>query len=112
MQADNSFLIPCSRSAILAFISPDVDIFVRSTGIYYRGYVSDDVKVFKGGSQVICIYGAICVVSTSSSPVSRLISEPKEVGSFDEVGLPIWGITADGLVIIVKHDFLSIEDVN
>ena len=85
---------------------PDVDIFVGSTGVSFQGYVSNDVKVFKRGSQVICVYGAICVVSASSSPVSRVISEPKEVGSFDEVGLPIWGITADGLVVIVKHDVL------
>ena len=83
MEADVSFLIPCGRSAILTFISPDVDIFVRSTGLSHREYVSDDVKVFKRSSQVICIYGAICVVSTSSSPVSRVISEPKKVGSFD-----------------------------
>ena len=52
------------------------------------------------GSQVICIYCAICVVSSSSSPVSRVISEPKEVRSFQEVCLPIWVVTADGLVVI------------
>ena len=100
------FFIRCECSAIHTLISPDVDIFVRSTGVSFQGYVSNDVKVFKRGSQVICVYGAICVVSASSSPVSRVISEPKEVGSFDEVGLPIWGITADGLVVIVKHDVL------
>ena len=106
MQRDNAFFIRCECSAIHTLISPDVDIFVRSTGVCFQGYVSNDVKVFKRGSQVICVYGAICVVSASSSPVSRVISEPKEVGSFDEVGLPIWGITADGLVVIVKHDVL------
>ena len=52
------------------------------------------------------MYGAICVVSASSSPLSRAISEPKEVRSFDKVGLPIWGITADGCVVVVKHDFI------
>ena len=104
MQRITAFFIPCKCSAIHTLISPDVDIFVRSTDVYHRGYVFNDVKVFKRGSQVICVYGAICVVSASSSPVSRVISEPKEVGSFDEVGLPIWGITADGLVVIVKHD--------
>ena len=106
MQRENVFFIRCECSAIHTLISPDVDIFVRSTDVYHRGYVFNDVKVFKRGSQVICVYGAICVVSASSSPVSRVISEPKEVGSFDEVGLPIWGITADGLVVIVKHDVL------
>ena len=75
---------------------------IRKVDRHLRGYVSDDIKIFKRGSQVICIDGAICVIPASSSPVSRVISEPKEVGSFDEVGLPIWGITADGLVVIVK----------
>ena len=89
-----------------ALISSDVHIFLGSTDTWHRGYLSDDIKIFKRGSQVICIYGAICVVPASSSPVSRVISEPKEVGSFDEVGLPIWGITADGLVVIVKWDVL------
>ena len=106
MQRITAFFIPCKCSAIHTLISSDVDIFVRSTGVFFQGYVSNDVKVFKRGSQVVCVYGAICVVSASSSPVSRVISEPKEVGSFDEVGLPIWGITADGLVVIVKHDVL------
>ena len=101
-----SFLIPCCRSAIHTLISSNVDIFVRSTGLYFCGHVSDDVKVFKWGSQVICIYGAICVVSASSSPVSRMISEPKEVRSLNQVGLPIWIVTADGLVFVVKHDIL------
>ena len=106
MQRVTAFFIRCECSAIHTLISPDVDIFVRSTGVYHRGYVFNDVKVFKRGSQVICVYGAICVVSASSSPVSRVISEPKEVGSFDEVGLPIWGITTDALVVIVEHDVL------
>ena len=106
MQRITAFFIPCKCSAIHTLISPDVDIFVRSTGVYFQGYISNDVKVFKRGSQVVCVYGAICVVSASSSPVSRVISEPKEVGSFDEVSLPIWGTTADGLVVIVKHDVL------
>ena len=106
MQRITAFFIHCECSAIHTLISPDVDIFVRSTGVFFQGYVSNDVKVFKRGSQVVCVYGAICVVSASSSPVSRVISEPKEVGSFDKVGLPIWGITADGLVVIVKHDVL------
>ena len=106
MQRITAFFIPCKCSAVHTLISPDVDIFVRSTGVFFQGYVSNDVKVFKQGSQVVCVYGAICVVSASSSPVSRVISEPKEVGSFDEVSLPIWGTTADGLVVIVKHDVL------
>ena len=106
MQRVSAFFIRCECSAIHTLISPDVDVFVRSTGVHRGRYVCNDVKVFKRGSQVICVYGAICVVSASSSPVSRVISEPKEVGSFDEVGLPIWGITADGLVVIVKHDVL------
>ena len=91
MQRITAFFIPCKCSAVHTLISPDVDIFVRSTGVCFQGYVFNDVKVFKRGSQVICVYGAICVVSASSSPVSRVISEPKEVGSFDEVSLPIWG---------------------
>ena len=44
---------------------PDVQIFVRSTDIYRRGYLSDDIKIFKRGSQLICLYGAISVVSAS-----------------------------------------------
>ena len=106
MQRVSAFFIRCECSAIHTLISLDVDVFVRSTGFCRGRCVCNDVKVFKRGSQVICVYGAICVVSASSSPVSRVISEPKEVGSFDEVGLPIWGITADGLVVIVKHDVL------
>ena len=105
-----SFLIPCPCGTIHTLISPNVHTFVRSTDIYHRGYVSDEIKIFKRGSQVICIYDAICVVSAGSSPVSRVISKPKEVRSFDEVGLPIWGITADGWVVLVKHDvFLKTE---
>ena len=106
MERMKSFFIPGSRCAIHTLISPDVHIFVRSTVIGHYGYLSNDVEVFERGSQVICTYGAICLVSASSSPVSRVISEPKEVGSFHEVGLPIWGITADGLVVIVKYDQL------
>ena len=106
------FSIPGSRCAVHTLISPDVHIFVRSTVIGHYGYLSNDVEVFKRGSQVICMYGTICVVSASSSPVSRVISEPKEVESFHEVCLPIWGITADGLVVIVKYDQLQTENVN
>ena len=110
MERINSFLIPRPCGTIHTLISSDVHIFVGSTDIYHRGYVSDDIKIFKRGSQVICIYDTICVVSASSSPVSWVISEPKEVRSFDEVGLPIWGITADGWVVLVKHDvFLKTE---
>ena len=110
MERINSFFVPCLRCAIHTLISPNVHIFVRSTDIYHRGYVSDEIKTFKQGSRVICIYDAICVVSAGSSPVSRVISKPKEVRSFDEVGLPIWGITADGWVVLVKHDvFLKTE---
>ena len=105
-----SFFVPCLRCAIHTLISPNVHIFVRSTDFYHRGYVSDEIKIFKQGSRVICIYDAIWVVSAGSSPVSRVISKPKEVRSFDEVGLPIWGITADGWVVLVKHDvFLKTE---
>ena len=86
----SSFFIPGPCCAIHTLISPDVHIFVRSTVIGHYGYLSNDVEVFKRGSQVICMYGTICVVSASSSPVSRVISEPKEVRSFHEVGLPIW----------------------
>ena len=105
MQRNRSF-IPCPCCTIHTLISPS------STAIGHYGYVSDDIKVFKRGSQVIRIYCAICVVSASSSPVSRVISEPKEVRSFHEVGLPIWSITADGLVVIVKYDQLQTENVN
>ena len=110
MERINSFFVPCLRCAIHTLISPYVHIFVRSTDINHRGYVSDEIKIFKRGSRVICIYDAICVVSAGSSPVSRVISKPKEVRSFDEVGLPIWGVTADGWVVLVKHDvFLKTE---
>ena len=111
MQRVNSFSIPGRCCAIYAFISPDVDKLELSTGTYHRGYVSDNVKVVKQGSQVIRIYGAVCVVSASSSPVSRAISEPKEVRPFDEVRLPVWGITADctGISVIVKHDVLNMS---
>ena len=114
MQRKMPFFIPGFHCAILTLISPDVHIFKRSTFSHIiGGYVTDDVKVFKRGSQVICIYGAICVVSASSSPVSRVISEPKQVGSFDEVGLPVWIITADSLVVIIKRDiFLQTERVD
>ena len=102
-QREIPFFIPGSRCAIHTLISPDVDIFVRLTALSHPGFVSDDVKVFKRGSQLILIYGAICVVSASSSPVSRVISKPKEVRSFDEVGLPVRGIAIDSSVVIVKH---------
>ena len=104
-----SFLIPCPCGTNHTLVSSDVHIFVGSTDIFHRGYVSDDIKIFKRGSQVICIYDTICVVSASSSPVSWVISEPKEVGSFHEVRLPIWGITTDGLVIIVKTGYSSVD---
>ena len=112
MQRVNSFSIPGRCCAIYAFISPDVDKLVLSTATCNRGCVSDDVKVLKRGSQVIRIYGAVCVVSASSSPVSRAISEPKEVRPFDEVRLPVWGITTDctRISIIVKHDVLLKEE--
>ena len=103
-QREMPFFIPGSRCAIHTLISPDVDIFAPSTALSHPGFVSDDVKVFKRGFQVICIYGAICVVSASSSPVSRVISKPKEVGSFDELGLPVPGIAIDSSVVIVKHE--------
>ena len=112
MEMISSFFIPGPCCAIHTLISPDVHIFVRSTVIGHYGYLSNDVEVFKRGSQVICTYGAICLVSASSSPVSRVISEPKEVGSFHEVGLPIWGITADGLIVTVKYGQLQTENVN
>ena len=38
---------------------PDVHIFVRSADTYRRGYLSDDTKIFKRDSQLICLYGAI-----------------------------------------------------
>ena len=112
MERMKSFLIPRLCRAIHTLVSPDVHIFIRSTATVPFGYLSNDVEVFKRGSQVICTYGAICLVSASSSPVSRVISEPKEVGSFHEVGLPIWGITADGLIVTVKYGQLQTENVN
>ena len=89
--------LPFKSQNFYTHICLDVDIFVRSTDIYNRGYVSDDSIVFKRGSKVIRIRFADYGVLTSSSLVSRVISEPKEVGSFDEIRLPIWGVTADGL---------------
>ena len=95
MERPNSFLIPCCCGTIHALISPDVDEFVLSTAIWNCRYVSDDVKVLNRGSQVIRIYGFVCVISASSSPVSRAISEPKKGRTSDEVRLPVWGISAD-----------------
>ena len=113
MERTKSFSIPGRCCAIHAFISPDVDKLVVSTATCHGGYVSDDIKVLKRGSQVIRIYGSVCVVSASSSPVSRAISEPKEVRPFDEVRLPVWGITADctGISVIVKHDVFLKEEI-
>ena len=42
-----SFKIPCPCGTIHTLIFPDVDVIVWPTGFYHRGYVSDDVKVFK-----------------------------------------------------------------
>ena len=89
MQRINPFHVPLCFGTIHTLISPDVDMFVWPTGGYSRRHVYDDVKVFKGCSQAICLHGTTCLVSARSSPVSRMISEPKEVCSFDKVGLPI-----------------------
>ena len=113
MQRRRSFSIPGRCCAIYAFVSPDVNKLVLSTATCHCGYVSDDVKVLKRGSQVIRIYGAVCIVSASSSPVSRAISEPKEGRTFDEVRLPVWGVTADctRISVIVKHNVVLKEEI-
>ena len=66
----------------------------------------DDVEVFKRGPQVICIYRAVCVVSTSSSPVGRLISEPNKVMPWNQIRLPVWSITADCGVVVVENNVI------
>ena len=50
-QREMPLFIQGSRCAIHTLISPDVEIFVRLTALSHPGFVSDDVKVFKRGSQ-------------------------------------------------------------
>ena len=113
MQRKSTFLIPGSCRAIRTFISPDVDKLVLLAAACYRGCDSDDVEVFKWGSQIIRIYRAVCVVSASSSPVSRVISEPKKITPCYQIRLPVWGIAAERtwVHVIVKDNVTLRENV-
>jgi len=113
MQRIRTFPIPGSCRAIRTFISPDVDKLVLLAAACYRGYDSDDIEVFKWGSQIIRIYRAVCVVSASSSPVSRVISEPKKITPCYQIRLPVWGIAAERtwVHVIVKDNVTLKENV-
>ena len=54
-----STIEPQRPSGERGLLEIDVHIFVRSEDIYRRGYLSDDIKIFKRDSQLICLYGAI-----------------------------------------------------
>ena len=95
MEGVSTFFIPGLCRAICTLISPDVDKLVFLTAAYLSGDDFDDVEVLKCGPQVIRVYRAVCVVLASSSPMSRVFSEPNKIMSWNQIRLPVGSITAD-----------------
>ena len=112
MQRKRTFQIPGSCRAIRTFISPDVDKLVLLAAACYRGCDCDDIEVFKWGSQIIRINQAVCVISASSSPVSRVISEPNKITPCYQIHLPVWGIAPERtwVHVIVKDNVILREN--